>query len=246
MIRTKRAATALIALALLGGCNLLRPTTPDAVEKILLADKDGGEMFATLKRTYPQEFYALTKELADRSAQYQSSEAIGKAAKAFMLSAMSRHIGELAQAPHDALAAYRRAELGLLETLRTTGTDQCATYFRTGVIDWPAPPPVVRDAMVNFEIKSWEGFAAGHNAPVRRTVGRPSSETSDSIGRSVLAAGFDRETYNNMVSGVRLLDNEQCGIGIAMLRAIDGLPADQADNFTAFMANSVAAKGFKP
>jgi hypothetical protein len=58
----------------------------------------------------------------------------------------------------------------------------------------------------------------------------------------VLAEGFDQATLSRAANGVPLPDATQCGVGIAFLHAVQALPDDAADDFTAFVASSPAAK----
>lgn len=225
----------------LGG---LPPMTPLAAEQAMLNDPESGPIFATIKRTYPKEFEGLKTEIANRGSEFQTNQAIAAGARRYLLQATMRHVVELSQAPHAALAAYRQAEISAIELLKGEDLAACATYFRAGSVNslGPTASDGLRQRFRDFQIKTWEGEAAGRDTPAGRKITAPDRATASALSRSVLAEGFDQATLSRAANGIPLPDATQCGVGIAFLHAVQALPEDAADDFTAFVASSPAAK----
>lgn len=239
-----------VAMAVLGIGFMLRtctnfvgglpPTTPESAERELLADAESGPVFATMKRTYPAEFEGLTKEIAGRGSQFQGTDQIATGARTFLLAAMGRHLAEIAQAPHDALAEYRRKEIAVVEALKTHDVALCAAYFASGEVKPQAPDTALKQAMRDFQIQTWVSEAAGRDTPIGRAITSPSPQDGKGIIDRGIAAGINRNSLVSLLDGKRMPDAEECGAGVQLLRGIDGLPEKQADNFTAFLAQSAA------
>jgi hypothetical protein len=225
----------------LGG---LPPATPESAERVMLNDPESGAVFATIKRTYPQEFEGLKKEIAGRGAEFQNNEAIAAGARSYMMQATLRHFHELAQAPHAALAAYRQTELAAIDSLKGENVAACATYFRSGQVNGlgATASDDLKQRFRDFQIKTWESEAAGRDTPAGRKIAAPDRATVTTLDKALLAAGFDAATISSAVNGGRVPDTTQCGVGLAFLHAIEDLPDDKADNFTAFVASSPAMK----
>lgn len=236
----------LAALWLLGTCSnlakTLPPTTTLDAEQQLLNDPQSGEVFRTIKRTYPAEFDGLKNEIAQRGAQFQSRQDIAEAGRAFLIAAMKRHLGDMVQAPHAALADYRKAEITSIKALQAGDIAACASYFSTGVINLPDAAQDVKSALVNFQIKSWTTEAAGRDQPAGRTVSKPAVQDLRTIAAGAAGLGSTESDVNNLFSGVRMADKAQCTAGLALVQGIDALPDAKADNFTAFLMQIAAAK----
>lgn len=224
---------------ILGG---LPPMTPLAAQAQLLNDPQSGPLFKTLQKTYPSEFEGLTNELARRGAEFQSNQDIVSGGRAYLLAAMKRHLGEIAQAPHAALSAYRKAEIAAMGALQTDDDASCAAYFATGIINLPKATPAVKTAMKEFQVETWTTAAAGRDQPVKRAIAKPGVEDVKAIASSAADAGSNRDDIGKLLTGISLPDKAECGAGLALLKGIDALPNARADNFTAFMVQTVTAK----
>jgi len=218
------------------------PTTPAEAERQLLNDPENGEVFGTLKRTFPAEFDGLTKVLAQGGSASQSNREIKANGRAYLVAEMKRHLGAVAQAPHDTLADYRKAEIQLIRALQSDDVSACATYFSTGEINLPSETSAEKTAMREFQINSWVTEAAGRDNPAGRYVSKPAPQDFASIVSGAAQRGSSSEDVNNLIYGVPMVDQAKCNAGLAMLTGIDALPDTVADNFTAFMIQSVAAK----
>ena len=220
----------------------LPPMTPLAAQAQLLKDPQSGSLFKTLQETYPSEFSGLTNELARRGAEFQSKQDIVNGGRAYLLAAMKRHLGEIGQAPHAPLSDYRKAEIATLQALQSDDVASCAAYFETGVINLPKATSAVRTAMTEFQIKTWTTAAAGRDQSVKRAIAKPSLEDVKASASLATQVGSNREDVNKLLAGTSLPDRAECGAGLALLQGIDALPDARADNFTAFMVQTVAAK----
>jgi hypothetical protein len=160
------------------------------------------------------------------------------------MQAMLRHFRELAQAPHAALAAYRQAELTAIDSLKGENVAACATYFRSGQVNGlgATASTDLKQRFRDFQIKTWESEAAARDAPAGRKIAAPDRATITTLNKAILAAGFDAATVSSAVNGGHLPDSTQCGVGLAFLHAVEDLPDDKADNFTAFVASSPAMR----
>jgi hypothetical protein len=220
----------------------LPPSTPLGAEQALLNDPQSGELFATIKRTYPQEFDGLKTEISNRGAEFQSNQDITNGARAFLLAAMKRHLGEIAQAPHAALSDYRKAEITSIRALQAGNVAACAGYFSTGTINLREGTPEMKGAMKGFQIKSWTTEAAGRDQPVKRDVSKPAAKDVATIVAGAVQSGSTTEDVNNLLNDMTMSDKARCGAGLALMEGIDALPDVKADNFTAFLVQIAAAK----
>ena len=224
---------------LMGG---LPPTTPASVERALLDDPEAGQVFVTIKRTYPQEFDGLKSEIARRGAEFQSNEGITNGARAYLLAAMKRHLGEIAQAPHTALSDYRKAEINSVRALQAGDVAACAGYFSTGVINLRDGTPEMKNAMKDFQINTWTTEAAGRDQPAKRDVSKPGPQDVAAIAAGAVRSGSTQDDVNNLLRDMPMSDKARCGAGLALMEGIDALPDAKADNFTAFLVQTAAAR----
>jgi len=244
-----------VAMILIGGAFVLKmcgglagifgglpPMTPLAAQSQLLNDPQSGPLFKTLQKTYPSEFDGLTNELARRGAEFQSKQDIVSGGRAYLLAAMKRHLGEIGEAPHASLSDYRKSEIAALQALQIDDAASCAAYFTTGVINLPKATSAVKTAMTEFQIKTWTTAAAGRDQSVKRTVAKPGVEYVKAIMSRAAQVGSNQDDVDKLLAGTSLPDKAECGAGLALLQGIDALPDARADNFTAFMVQTVAAK----
>jgi hypothetical protein len=244
-----------VAMTLLGAAFLLKmcgglagligglpPMTPLAARAQLLNDPQSGPLFHALQDTYPDEFDGLTKELARRGAELEGNQDIVNGARNYLLAAMKRHLGEIAQAPHAALSDYRKAEIAMLQTLQTDDVASCAAYFATGLVRSTNPTPAIKTAMRNLQIKTWTTAAAGRDQSVKRAIAKPGVQEVKEIASSATRAGSDQNAVEMLLTGVPLDGKVGCSAGLALLQGIDALPDARADNFTAYLIQTAAAK----
>ena len=218
------------------------PTTPAEAERQLLGDSENGEVFATFKRTFPAEFDGLTKVLAQGGAASQSNRDIKASGRAYIAAEMKRHLGAIAQAPHGALADYRKKEIQLIRALQSDDLTACANYFSTGEINLPSETSAEKPAMRAFQINSWMTEAAGRDNPVGRYVSKPTPQDIAAIVSGAAQWGSTPDDVHNLIYRNPMNDQAKCNAWLAMLTGVDALPDAVADNFTAFMVQSAVAR----
>jgi hypothetical protein len=238
-----------VAVLLLGRCVLMPlstiggqpPLTAATIENTLLDDPKTGQLFATIKRTYPEEFNGLTRDMLQRSKAGASPSEVEEAMLTYLIDAGRRHRKEIVQAPHAAFEAYRQAEIKVAATLRTADVNLCDQYISKGSFR-TTTPAVDQKVLIDFRTTTWETTAAGRDNPVKRAIKQPSDQTGRTIAASMIAYGLKQSQVaaffdENQSAMARLSSVERCELGIAFLKAVDGLPGEKADQFYAFLAS---------
>jgi hypothetical protein len=146
-------------------------TDPASVARELLADEPGGALSRTIKRTFPEDFAALTQAVVERARAGGGPAEVQETAGAFVNAATQRHRASLAQAPATALRAYLAAEIALADQLAASSPERCAAYFADPANDagWYAPD--LRTLYLRQNIALWEAAAAARDHPAGRTIG---------------------------------------------------------------------------
>jgi hypothetical protein len=231
---------AVIALAVLGRCAIGidlpgRLDTPAGIERELLNDPDNGALYATIKRTYPEEFDTLTRNAAERIARGMSHQDVADALTTDLIAANERHRREMLQAPSAELAAYRIAELRLIDAMLEHDPEMCATFVTTGAVRADHSRVPVR-LFADLRAATWEADAAGRDRPVRRKIGPIGAEVVTAIRSNMIADGVPptkADAYLDKGAAIERSHAGQCRAGRAVLRAIHRLPAAQADEVQA-------------
>jgi len=237
-------AVAVIALgrmALMGAAHSLpsTPTSPIGAERALLDDKAVGSLFATIKRTYPDEFESMKNDIARRGQAFEANDEVRSALVADLAGAEQRHRGDMAQAPHQALVNYREAEIAMVEALQSTDPSLCADYFTTGAFRTATPPPLLRSRNIDFQQQVWTAAAAGRDSPVGRKIDKPGPAVGRALFAGMAAAGYDQKQVDAFFHKQPAPAAQQCAMGLAFLRTIDSLPADKADGFVAYAVTHI-------
>ena len=242
----------LIGLALLGSCDRFdgtsgqsreRPDTPEAAERSLLSGSDAAGIYRAMKRTHPEEFRALTLEIADRAKRGESNAQISSAITRFVIEAETRHRKELEQAGPAALAAFRRADIGMVEMLKQADPRSCALYVVTGQFKLPAGYSGPRAPIADYHVAIWAAFGDARAHPIVRKLDAPSKVDWWQIYRAMLANGTDDRTAKLFFNAQRrnqLDPAHQCDAGLSFRRAIETLPPDRIDNFYLGLRNIVS------
>ncbi|MBN8812487.1 MULTISPECIES: hypothetical protein [unclassified Sphingomonas] len=145
-------------------------TDPASVERELLADRPGGLLSATIKRTFPEDFEALKTVVAERARAGGGPQDIQQAAGAFVGEATRRHRAGLIQAPAPQLRAYLAAEIALVGKLAATSPERCDAYFADPLDDagWFAPD--LRELYLRQNIALWEAAGEARDHPAGRAA----------------------------------------------------------------------------
>lgn len=232
-------------LVLVRACSLVGGSvesldTPEAVERALLKG-EGSMVYRAIKRTYPEEFKSLTWEIAGRAKDGESRKQIEVAIQNFLFDSEKRHRPEMFQANPAALAAYRAAEMRVLEALEQAGTQYCATFVTAGELRLPDSVTGPRLALADLHVATWEAFADGRDHPAGRKITQPSQRDWALIDKAMLADGTDRKTitlFFDPAKSRQLTPDAQCAAGLSFRRAIETLPAGKLDPFYVAMANA--------
>lgn len=240
----------LIALVLLSRCAVglgglpdrsARMDTPEAVERALFAHPDTGGIYRAMKRAHPEEFSALTRDVAGRSKRGQSQKQIDTAISNFVAEAEARHRGEMDQAGPAALAAFRRAEIQVIEALKQADPRFCAHYAVTGQFELPEGYKGSVSAIADLHIAVWNAMGDGRAHPVGRKLVQPSEADWARIDAAMLANGTDRQTiklFFDPKGTTELTPARQCDAALSFRRAIETLPAASVDNFYLGLLNA--------
>lgn len=238
-------ALALVALAFgLRMCSTMAGSisaaeTPATVEAKLLADPDAGALFDTIKRTYPAEFDHITLDMLARTKAGATRSELQEALLTDLIEAGRRHNRDMLQAPHAAFAAYRRAEIAVVESLQTASPPLCAQYLKQGSFRSNDPNHLPAKVLIDFRQATWEANAAGRDHPVHRVVARPNAATWRTIATAMSAGGLSTSAVRSFFDEAalrRATPDEQCALGLGFLRAVDTLPGDRGDDFYASMS----------
>jgi hypothetical protein len=213
------------------------PDTPAGMERVLLNDPVDGPVFKALKRTYPQEFDMVRTDILSRSQEKQTQPQIAEAVLTMLIDIGKRHRRDIAQAPHLRLAAYRHAEIKVVETLKAANIQLCADYLIKGAIRTNDADHIDNKPLVDYRIATWEAGAEGRDHPVGRKVAAPGNSEwraiadrmEPTIGKAGVTTFFDDAKLQ------RATPTKQCDYGLSYLKAINTLPAEQADGFLAYL-----------
>ncbi len=212
-------------------------TTSEGVERELFRSAETGPVYRTLKRTYPQEFDALTADVVRRAKAGETHDQIEDAILTDMIEAGKRHRKDMIQTPHDRFADYRGAEIGVVSMLRDRDPQLCATYVMNGAVRSQSQR-LDPAKFIAMRIAVLEAGAAGRDHPVNRTVAMPGPADLQLIRSRMMADGIGQSGIDAFFSQAGLTKSpplEQCAIGLSFYRAVDQLPGDKADQFYAWL-----------
>jgi len=212
-------------------------TTPAAVEDKLLRDNRRGALYTAIQQHYPEDFEALATQIANYARDGQTPAQLDVAARAFLAAAQQQHRAEFVQAPHDALADYRQAEIAVVGDLRSTDAHLCAEYLNKGGITSDAGSG---DLRVALQQRGWEADAAGRDTPAGRDLSRPAPATWRRVADTMVAHGITQAevaAYFQPAAGQPLDANRQCAAGLAFLNAVDDLPDREADQLYGYLVS---------
>lgn len=218
---------------------LPKPEAPDArIERELLSSPEGGPLYRTIKRAYPEEFRKLVADAAAHVEFGQLSDEGASVLEQDLLDAQRRHQKDLIQAPHADFAAYRAARIKFLTSLRALAPDLCARFERAGTIHSEEGSDGVHATVFDFNTATWASLAAGREHPTNRAVREPSNDDFRRIDAALVEAGFSRMQIDGFYKGQQaelLSDADQCDIALDFHRAVDALPGDRADAYFAWL-----------
>lgn len=224
-------------LALVFNANGIGVQTPQSVEKMLFANADTGEIYRTLKRTYPQEYDALTADILRHLKAGESYAKVDQMIATELHEAERNNRKDMVQSPDDRLDAFRRAEIKIVEMLRDTDPGLCATYVMTGQVRTRSPGPFTKP-LVAYRITALEAAAAGRDHPAGRKIAAPTAPEVRELARMMVLHGATEHQVQSFLvgtAGVQLSTVDQCQVGLYFYRTVDDMAAGQGDKLYAYL-----------
>ncbi|MBO9711366.1 hypothetical protein [Sphingomonas sp.] len=215
------------------------PPSPEVrVEKMLLEDGESGDVYRTVKRTFPEDFSQIVMVAANALRQGTPEPMLAPVIRQALAQAEARHRAQLMQAPHDPLAAFRAAEIRLVQYFHEKDPELCARYVATGRVTITDRTDLSTDALDDMRIAAWEAYAAGRDKPAGRVIREPDMSVWRTIAKSMQSEGVSEAEVDALLSGrgfAMLPEMAQCQTGIEFFRAIQKLPPDRSDAVSAFL-----------
>ncbi|MEZ0244174.1 MAG: hypothetical protein ACAH11_12420 [Sphingomonas sp.] len=216
--------------------------TPAGIEQALLADPVNAPIYDVMKRAYPDEFEALTREGASAVKAGKARWQINMTILNAVFATEKRHRAALAQASPARLAAYRKAQTRAIEALRDAGPAYCATFLNTGQMRLPEGTNGPAPALADLHIAILEALADGRDHPVGRTLAPPSPADWALVDKTMVASGIDAATaraFFDPVANRGMTADNQCKAGLSFMRAIESLPPKKVDPFFIGLINAL-------
>lgn len=205
--------------------------TPENVEQRMLEDRLNGKLFAVLRDTHPQQFAGLRDIVAKELDAGTTS--VDKSVLGFMERLEPTLVPAINHAPHIELTALRHAEGALIAHLASANPVACAARAMGQASTAPLSREGERLHQLIYVAKL-RAAAAGRDRPDKRPIAPPTVEQWGELGHLMQAQGTssaDLALFGDGVALERAPVEVQCRIGLAVARAIDQLPAAEADKF---------------
>ena len=215
------------------------------VDAKLLGDKTYGRSVGYLHDHFPDDYGRLRAGIVARLDDRRSDEEISTFVFWSMRRTRVAHSLDFMAARSPALARYRTAQINLFEALRAQSVEMCAYAAAPSGprLDLDLAPATQRagDGLLYAELTA---MVDGQTAKMH--YAKPTSATFRALGQAMLRQGMTRDDL--MAAGdpatfSALADDRKCRVAMALLKAIDALPAAQADMLTIeqYRLNSAAA-----
>jgi hypothetical protein len=223
-------------LSILGNLTGIGVPTPQSVEKQLFSNAGTGDLYRAYKRDYPQDYAKLNADVLRHLEAGESTPQIDAVIGADLLESARLHRKDAMQAPDAVFAAYRRSEIKVVEILRSTDPQLCATYVMTGEVNSPELR-AFQGPLVAFRIAALDAGAAGRDHPANRVVAAPTREVVQQLGRQMIANGASQAMVVAFFNGTmtQLAPMEKCLVGLSFYRAVDQMPAGKGEEIYAFL-----------
>jgi len=210
--------------------------TTESVERRLFANALTGDLYRTYKRTYPQDYDRMNADVLRHLKARETTAQVDAVIAADMLESARLHRKDPIQAPANLFAAYRRAEIKVVEMLRDTDPRLCATYVVKGEVQSPEFR-AFQKPLIAFRIAALEAGAAGRDHPVHRALASPTPANVQLLSRQMMANGTSQtmvtDFFNGSVRQYPPLD--LCLVGLSFFHAIDQLPEGKGDEIYAYL-----------
>lgn len=212
------------------------PALPE-IHRSLLSDPISGALFRTIDATFPSDLKRLEGDIQSRLKHDQGPKEISAATWAFVADLRYRHLGDLAQAPHDNLTELLGAEIDLINTLHEESPPLCAKFGGSNITLAEMPEGRPRELMTSFVVAQWRAMAAGRDTPAGRARGPLTPADQEAVAKALRRDGISQlefEAFAREQIGDASVDIG-CGVTYHLIRAVSALPGEQRDRVFATM-----------
>ncbi|WP_443750240.1 hypothetical protein [Asticcacaulis solisilvae] len=216
----------------------------EQVDAELTSDPSFSKSFVLLKDHFPNDYAALKSGVVDLAKSGKGKDAVANFSFYTMRRFMIAHTADFMAAGSPALSSFRKAQIDWFEALLQQSPDYCAYIIKPqGPREMPFSDATKRvgDTMLAAQLSA---MVDGQTAKISRKA--PTQAIYRNLGKAMVRQGMtpaDLDAASDMKKLDSLPDAPKCRIVIMELKAIDALPAAEADSVTvaAFKDDSDAA-----
>lgn len=212
------------------------PALPE-IHQSLISDPTSGALFRTIAATFPADLKRLESDIENSLKHNQGPKEISAATQAFLNDLRKRHLGDLAQAPHDNLTELLAAEIDLINNLREESPPLCAKFGGSNLSLAEMPDGRPRELMTSFVVAQWRAMAAGRDTPAKRARGPLATADQEAVAKALRRDGMSQLEFEafarDQISDASV--DIGCGVTHHLIRAISSLPGEQRDRVFATM-----------
>lgn len=185
----------------------------------------------------PEDYARLRAEMVAQAEAGRPMEEIGASGFSWMRQFMAANKPVMARAGTAELAAFRRGQLAATEALATDSAEQCARFSMGAMSAADRPSARALPALQQAAAAQVDAIAVGRRAPV---AAAPELLPADAIAlvQGMRGQGLSEALVARFTGPAGMASAspaEQCELGRGLLRALDALPAAQADRITAYL-----------
>ncbi len=201
------------------------------------------ELFGAMQEGFPSEYQAFRDRMVKEAAAGASSSEIKTASFNEMRAFNKRHATDLARASSPMLRDFRRAQIEVMSQLKSEDIELCAHFGMDGLRSTDRPSAAANDVLASAGAVGIRASADGARHPSNRNIKELSEADSvafvNALGRQGLSDSDIQLLTEPSVLAAKS-STIQCSISSAIYKAIESLPAEQADRLTGVI---VAAAG---
>jgi hypothetical protein len=207
----------------------------DETDRLILADADAAPVARAMRDGFNEDYLVFKRTLAYKQRIEPEPSEIRDEIQHFTRQAFGQHGGELSQAPHDKLAAFRTAEQKLLERLGTIDPDRCAEYVVRRTTSYPIEDAEARKLQAASSAAFWTAAAAGRDKPAQRETVLLDDKDAELFVKALIEAGMPRADVDRLDRIGEFPEAKQCDLGMQRMRALERMPAEASDRVYAWM-----------
>ncbi|MBB4840490.1 hypothetical protein HNP52_003582 [Sphingomonas kyeonggiensis] len=216
--------------------------SPEGIAESILKDRKGAPFFEALRDNYPKEFADYTALLSRRVREGATREQIRAESFIWMQATTQRHLDEFVQAPHGDLNLYRQMEIQLVETMQQEDVRLCGQYAMGTLRPGTRYPPQTAERLIEVAASWITASAGGRDHPADRKIPKGDISEADAVAlvTNMRHAGMsqtDLEVWTDPARMARARPEQQCAIGLYLLKGIVEMPHAPADRVTGWLAS---------